>query len=90
VFVLRPTGAEGAPGDAAPERPHMRAVGRPSGGPSARFALDSRQDSPGATQQACRARARQALRKPHLACDLARSTNTVSSGSDVPTLDTRT
>ena len=31
----------------------------------------------------------QALRKPRLACDLARSTNTVSSGSDVATPATR-
>src|SRR3954465_8252898 len=36
-----------------------------------------------ARPQVCRVRPRQALRKPHLACALARSTNTVSSGSDV-------
>ncbi len=99
-----PPAPQARPGDAAPKRPHRRAVGR-----LAHRAIPRAQRQPCRAQphrraggrlahqailrvrrQAWRARPRQALRKPHLACHLARSTDTVSSGSDVAAPATRT
>ena len=80
MFVLRPVGAAGAQGDAAPERPHMRAVGRSAADHSTFRVRDGRRVECGHVRRSGNAsRLCAGSQYQH-----------VSSGLDVPTPATRT